>query len=67
MKVVALKSFSSIRFGPVVVGQELDMNKEQARQLLAVKAVRLHEDEARALQERRAESLKKDASKKAAK
>jgi hypothetical protein len=61
MKVIALKAFTSIRFDRVEVGQVLDMHPTQARKLLDVKAVKLHEDEVKALQERRAESLKKDA------
>lgn len=62
MKVIALKKFSSIRFGgEVSVGQELDMNKEHARQLLAVKAVKLHPEEEAKLRQARADMLKKEA------
>jgi hypothetical protein len=62
MRVIVLKKKMSCgRFGELTMGDSIDLPVPLAKQLLDVKAVRLHEDEAKALQERRAESLKKDA------
>jgi len=60
MKVIALKKFTSIGMGgDVSVGQELDINEQRARQLLAVKAVKLHPEEEARLRQARADMLKK--------
>lgn len=64
MKVIALKNFSSMRYGPVVVGQEIDMLPQTAKQLIAVQAVKITDEQSQELREKiepeKTDKVKKD-------
>lgn len=58
MKFIAIKPFSSMRWGNVKVGDEIELSKDIARQMIDAKMVKLHPDSVIELQKKQAEQQK---------